>query len=293
MSERDLLPRRPFAVLPPEPGGFEAALARGRQRRRRTAGSSVLASVIAIVLGVALSAPNPGNDARLEFAPVQESDLTGDVDSPVVSDTRSEPAPALDAPAQPADSPQTTSRLDRDDSAAPPPSGTTPRPPSSPRKPAPARPAEPERVEKTEVVNGYATCVTDQAALITSAQWCLLARYTPDSPSTVSLDVCRSVDSNGTLTYPTKQEIEFVVTKQGAAKESWRWSYGATFAKTPEGHDDVVNPKNCTVYTVAWSETDNAGGFLEAGTYDLTASNLGTELGELDTATTTFEITEF
>lgn len=292
MSERDLLPRKPFAVLPPEPGGFEAALARGRQRRRRTAGSSVLASVVVLALAVALNAPNPNGSAQLQFVKPPVSDLTGEVESPVVDDAGPQ-AVEFDEPARAVDSVggfTRPTRLEPENAAAP-----------APAAPPPARRSAPRRgrtladPDKSTYPQGHATCAAGENLQVT-AQWCLRAFRTSDPESldsVVSLDVCLSFNvPNATLNFGNSKLVDFVVTRDGSDEELWRWSHGGVPKPTPVR--DTVSRGNCLSYSVPWKErVDNNNQLIvEAGTYLLTATSFAKELGSANTATYTFTIDE-
>jgi len=296
MSDRDLLPRRPFAVLPPESGGFEAALARGRQRRRRTAGTSAMASIAAVALGFALSAPNPSGDARLEFAETIQNELTGEVDAPETALTVSDDAPQLADPARPSANDASGAIGDRaalDDST---PAATSPAARPATRRPStttPRRTLEPPKEYRTP--GGYPACTTYSSSSQVTDPWCLNAMYYPDSgdeggkDTRVSLQVCRTVDTaDGRLSYATTQPVDFEIRQAGRTETIWQWAFRADFPAEP--NQDRVTQGDCLRYEVPWPEVDNAGELVDPGDYTLTAISKASELGAKNSATHNFTI---
>ncbi|HVF21170.1 MAG TPA: BsuPI-related putative proteinase inhibitor [Mycobacteriales bacterium] len=294
MSERDLLPRKPFAVLPPEPGGFEAALARGRQRRRRTAGSSVLASVIVVALAVALNAPNPNGAARLEFTEQTETNITRDVDRPAIDDDTAPEAIELDAPAQRAQpltgaadlAPSSRDAAPAGATAQPAPARTAPTPTSTRRR----RPAPP--VTERTLAGAYPACVASGDE--PTDRWCLAARHYDSSAtengSRVGIDICLTVEtSRGRLTFPTEQQVDFEIRDVDGTEVIWRWSHLVDFDKQ-QTTDDVAAGE-CRTYEVAWGDVDNAGYLVNRGRYVLTATALAKELGSVNQATLEITVT--
>ncbi|HVE62983.1 MAG TPA: BsuPI-related putative proteinase inhibitor [Mycobacteriales bacterium] len=296
MSGHGALPRRPYAELDPEPGGFETALAMGRRRRRRTAGTSVLASLSAVLLAVSLTGSAADTDARLEFAELPEAPVvTGPVDPgsapaaveldppPTVADEgRSGTRGAGLAPARTAEA----AREVRPAGASAPRSAARPTAPLRPRRPAP--PAE--RSEQD-----LRACGT----LSIDAPWCLYADRRMTSPkdeqtgdSTVSISVClgRVSTTTRTLSFRGEQQVDFAITKEGSEEVLWQWSHQAVFGSEPTF--DTVRPGDCRVYSVRWLEqSDNNGDYIhEKGRYVLTATALARELGTKNSARFTFDL---
>jgi len=293
MSERDMLPRRPYAVVAPEPRGFDEAMARARRRRRRTAGTGVVASITAVLLAISLTASTPDTEARLEIT--QPTDPQEAVDDTSPADE----ATAALAPDSPADR--------ADDSVGRAPSGeinqspvaTTAPAAASPARPVPpARPTTGPRPRQPDPPTERTTADVGSCNRISAGQpWCLFASRAPDADfeksgnSTLSISVClaRVVTEARTLSFAGEQQVDFVITKKDSEEVLWRWSYRAAFDDEPTRDD--VRPGECRVYSVPWlAQSDNDGDYIdEAGTYVLTASQLAREL-TTNTSTYTFDL---
>ncbi|HVE97936.1 MAG TPA: BsuPI-related putative proteinase inhibitor, partial [Mycobacteriales bacterium] len=293
MRDLDLLPRRPFALLPPEPGGFEEALARGRRRRRRNTGGGVLASIVAIALATSLAGSSPDTDATL-FTKLPDAGISQvERDRRTVAvDPDDEVADEIDEVAQPGvDDSGTTSAGARreftgDATAANPPTTTTTR-----RNP-PARSTKRTLPDpRTQTIDkGHATCAASDRGLRVTEYWCLqVIRVVSQSDpvdSELQFQVCASLNAPATsLNHRDSKAVDFVVTKQGSAEELWRWSYGAV--PKPKPRVDQIANGDCVQYSVDWKgRVDNNNNFIsEAGTYVLTATSFARELGSTNEAT--------
>ena len=293
MSERDMLPRRPYAVLAPEPRGFDEAMTRARRRRRRTAGTGVLASVSAVLLAISLTASTPDTEARLEIT-TRPNDPQEAVDG---TDPAEETTAALslDAPADlPGGSPERAGSTGADGAQV---VTGDPRATSSDRSATP-RPKTLSRPRRPEPPAERTTADVASCNRISPDQpWCLYASRTQDADfddtgnSTLSISVClaRVVTDTRALTFAGEQQVDFAITKKGSDEVLWQWSYQAAFGTEPTSDD--VRPGDCRVYSVPWAQqSDNNGKYInEPGTYVLTASNLARELST-NTATYTFEL---
>lgn len=296
MAERELLPRRPFELVAADPGGFEDAMARGRRRRRRTAGTGLVASLTALVLAVSLTGSSPGPDARLEFILPPERQLVTDTDS---DGTDGEGAATVDlaGPATVAGggSISADTRSAAGDRSG---SGGLTRPAQQAPDRGRAAPPPGRRLTPPEETTSqdFATCATGAGGLAVDQTWCLVASRIPDTDdernSSLTLGVClRRVESAArTLTFDGEQQVDFVITKEGSPEILWQWSHRAVFGDDPTS--DPVNPGECRIYRVRWElRSDNNGRFInEEGTYVLHATSLAAELGDKNTATARFPL---
>lgn len=301
MADQDLLlPRRAFAVLPPVPGGFEDALARGRRRRRRNTGGGVLASVIALALAVSLTGSDPDADANL-FVKQPETGIAQDVTVPApgdAEDVAQVTADETDDDTRPdtvgssAGDRSTTASGSTGDSRTATAPVAEPRD-RAPRVPAAARGRRLDPPQETEVRDGYVPCkASDQRTVV--LDWCLQATYAiPDetvSDAKLSIAVCRAPQTEAReLNFHSEQQVDYTVTRLGSDEILWQWSHRAVFGEDPT--KDPLASAACRVYSVVWKGlTDNDENFVGAGDYVLTARSLATELGPTDSASVPFTI---
>ncbi len=295
MSEREAMPRRRYVELPPEPGGFEEAIARGRRRRRRTAGTSAVASISAVLLAISLTGSSPDTDARLEFTRPPDPQVSAEDAAAEAAN----PAELADpAQAEQSDGDAAAGRsagLGRRDADADATVATAARPRSPDRS---AAAAQTRRLEPPEEQSGQdlGTCNN----LSVSQQWCLLAARTvmgqedeANLDSTLSITVClaRVATARRALSFRSEQQVDFVIRKKGSEEILWQWAHRAAFDEQPTR--DEVGPGECRTYSVRWlGQLDNNEHLInESGTYVLTATSLARELGTSNFATATFELT--
>ena len=165
---------------------------------------------------------------------------------------------------------------------------------STGRKPAVSRGRTPTPLTERVDDDGYLDCAANGMKF---GRWCLQAMHRisdiASGDATLSLLQCLSVDATGpaTLVYPTLQQVDFEVTRAGSDVVLWQWAYGAIFAD--ERTEDDVSPGACRVYDVIWPEgrTDNNNRRIpEEGEYTLTARSFAAILGDENSATVTFTI---
>ena len=166
--------------------------------------------------------------------------------------------------------------------------------PTTPAGPAPTVPPEvsdktthqkpPSSGEPTTRVLKPVVCDTSVRATSPTAQegWCGGAAGSPaDEPNTrgdwrLTVTGCRGVNTgDGTLHFPTSQEIEFVV-KASSGETVWTWSSGRTFDQVP--HERFVKDSSCIEWAVLWDGKDASGRALPAGSYALYGSVKANEM---------------
>lgn len=302
MADQDFLPRRPFAVLPPEPGGFESALARGRRRRRRTTGGGVLASVLVVALAMNLAGSSPDSAARLEFNERIPNEIVDDPRLPAPGqveadqpDAEAEAELETNTPAGTTGGVARSSSGTSDARAAAPvaqPSTTAKPPATQPRTRSTAwRPTPPE---ETTVRDGYVDCLASNGLEVD--QWCLQAMHqvTDDKKgdAALTLKICLSdyATVGVDLKFPTEQQVDYEITREGSDEVLWQWAFRAEFDERPTS--DRVAAGDCRAYSVIWPQgnTDSHGNTIRVTPSDppfvLTAKTLASneELSGSNTA---------
>lgn len=104
--------------------------------------------------------------------------------------------------------------------------------------------------------------------------------------ATVGVELCRQtagITGSGTLTFPTSQELEVVISRAG--KTLWTWSATQRLAK--QSHAFTIEQAQCYRWTTTWNGTTSDGILLGAGEYTVTATVVAPDQGNLTGTSTT------
>lgn len=266
------LPSRPYVELPPPPDGFVTARREASRRRARRTVGVVAGGVSAAVVGVVVAVVGGGNDiAVLKPAPVTPA-------------TQQPPAPAGPSAAPgPVVSPA--------GSARPRPGAASVTPPRTAGSEATAKGAPQKRTGEQVITqpvlartrssySGYPrVCRTGDHATDSSVQpgdnWCFDAAATSVSGGErLSLTLCRDSTSDGTLTYGTSNEVDFVV-MQGR-QTVWRWSRAHPPSSSP--HSLSAAADGCWEWSLVWPGRTQSGAAAGHGGYTLVVSTTADQL---------------
>ena len=92
------------------------------------------------------------------------------------------------------------------------------------------------------------------------------------SQITLRLLISNPGSADGSFTFRSSQEVDFVIEQQG--KQVWRWSEDRAFAMAI--HDKkITKGQTVTPYEVAWPKQDSLGNPLKPGRYVVKAYFLG------------------
>lgn len=268
------LPRRSYPLVVPPPGGFEDAVRRGRNvRRKRVGGSSAIALVLVGALG--WSVLGGGSDVtRLDQA--NETEATPSPRTlPQVGNPYVPPPTA--APTVPVDGPRPTSTPVSGNDVRPSadpgrPVGVTPRNPSA--RPPGARFATRNAIDRTGPTAG-ADCLGTTSP---SQQWCAraFANETGEFQYELTYTLCRSHTAPaGPVTFDWYQEVDFAATDK--AHNDTVWTYSKGVRKVEDYESLTVERGFCYTWTTVWDGFDDYGYTPPAGTYVLTARPLARE----------------
>ena len=126
---------------------------------------------------------------------------------------------------------------------------------------------------RTTVTNPPPTSCAYQPTSAPSG-WCL-DNSSPDTaqsgvPVELSVDVCRIKGlGTGTLRFGNAEEADVAIWGPADA-QSWEWTHGRTFAKTP--HTLTVRAGECLRWTTRWTTRANDGSLLPRGSYSIQVS---------------------
>lgn len=234
--------------------GLDLALAAGRLRRRRAkvTGAALLSAVAVTFGGVVVQAGQRGDGMGVDTL---DGPQAGTPSVTVTPDPGGGSGPAT---ADPTETPSPRGQVVPDE--------TTP-------TPAPPPTATPRRPDPGPVMHGP-DVTTDQSIcdnVPVFGIYCTIARapktMKAGQPVTLAMWVCRhSGLLSETVSYPTRQEGEFVV-RSGDMGHVWRWSRGYDFPAQP--HTRTFDGGHCYRWTVDWNGVDAAGRPLPPGTYYL------------------------
>lgn len=297
------LPRRPLPLLTPPPDGFAAAMHHARRRRWRTAGTTAALSTV-LVAGLAwsvLGGTPVEQDARIGFTTPQR-DRDEQPGSSVVEqrpadgttgpDTSSS-GPALSVgPGAAGTAPGSTGQGSGGPGAVAPTTGPDP----AVVAPTPTAPADPGTAPRPRVrreqTGAPPTCAADldgDRGTRVGGGWCLVPAAVLASDQnvvTLSMSVCRNAPSASWLTFPTDQQVDFVVSQQSATL--WTWSRGQQFARR---QSSLLTPYNeCWEWAVDWDQTDEQGRLVDPGAYTLSVTSPADELAGMGRTTIDFQI---
>ncbi len=285
--------RRPQPGPPPPAVGAQTAIRTARHRRQRArllTGGGVAAALIGVVaVSVLTGSTQVLSEDRLNVAA-----------SPTAGPEASDPP----ASAQPSTTPSATSTaatsaspsVAADPSAPAPASGDDGQSPSGEpaagqdsttryRTPAMTRTATPVRTAPA----GSRFCASHSTdnQVKRRLNWCFVVRAeaTP-AGHRLSLEICRDDTGPGTLSYRDALETDLAVL--AGDQEVWRWS--ADHSPQGASHTLQVGSVQCFTWTVDWTDVDRSGAPLKPGSYSLLATTFASELQELPSERTTFEI---
>ena len=120
--------------------------------------------------------------------------------------------------------------------------------------------------------------------------WCVDAvsfgEVTGPKLASLGVKLCRQtagLASSGTLSFPTSQELEVLIRRKG--KTVWTWSATQHVPRT--AHSFTINQTECFSWSTTWNGTTSDGAPLAAGTYDVSATVVAPDQGNLNTTSTT------
>lgn len=266
------LPRRSYPLVVAPPGGFEDAVRRGRNvRRKRAGGSSALVLVLVGALGWSVLGGG-GDVTRLDQA--NETEVTPTPRAlPPVGDPYVAPSAQ---PTVPVDGPRPTSTAVRGNDVRPSadparPVGVTPRNPDT--RPPGARFAPRNPIDRSGPNPG-----TDCLGTSPSQQWCAraFASETGDFEYELNYTLCRSLNAPaGVVTFDWQQEIDFAATDK--AHNDTVWTYSKGVRKVEDYKTLTIERGFCHTWTTVWNGYDDYGYTPPAGPYALTARPMARE----------------
>ena len=269
-----LLQSDPAARSAPPPGMREHVMRAGMRRRRiaYAGAGSFLAAVAIGVAGLLVGSTATTDSLR--------------IDQPATRDGRAVTAPA----ALPEAAARTTSGAVGPREQAPAVGGQPQQAASAPQPSArpSASPAGRNRGTHGQVTRSDREfgqlCPGDAMGVgsggVSSSGWCVMvappeSRAATPNPA-LTFTVCRSTTKDGgALTFPTAQEVEFVIGTTGG-KKLWTWSTGQRFRATR--HVLYRGSSQCFDWTTRWDWRDDSGRDVPRGQLRLTAWSTAQEL---------------
>ena len=279
------LPRRPWVPLPPPDGGLEDVRrdARGRRRRRAIAvaalgsGVATTATVLALLGGSGDLAVLKTNVPPAVQPSPAVSRITGVATPPAQIQQQRAQAAASSAHAQAVIAQQNaaTSAQSSGDSHGSTSSSTSPQ--MSRYKSTASMPAVCESASGDNNSN----------SVYTTVDWCLNAVTAASADGRrLTVSLCRSGSSSGTLDFATTNEADITVQRNGKTVWDWARSHPARSSS----HTLTLAPNDCWNWSLVWPDITQSGSSAGSGSYTFVATTYARELAHNETASVTFTV---
>ena len=273
------LPRRPFRALTPPPDGLDVIRREARRRRRRRAtfvaagGTGVAAVAVALVLstasgGLAVLKPTPdtpaGGAGTTSPHPSASSQVTRHA------------APPVTVPVSPTSAAHKVPRQNHEAPTAAPPARSNNVPRSQPSQ----APSTRLRVYRTHgTMSGVQLCGGDfssgQGSFGNGVGWCEAASATKvTGGERLRFTACRDDTRGGSLTYPSRREIDFAVRQNGRTI----WDWGRSHPDSAGAHTRSAAANDCWNWELVWPDARQSGRPAGHGQFTFVATTTADEL---------------